>query len=375
MLAPTAEPTVDPSTRTAEVPQPGTLAAQAPTVTPPVTTSKWRNPYASIPTLRWASQIAWTLFLVAAAFEFYDFYLQSVAGGAVRAHRPQVVEAFLPIAALLSLKRFLYTGQWDDVHPAGLAILIAALVSAFVARRAFCSWVCPIGTLSRVLEVIGEKTIWRRRRRLTVVPGWLDNVLSGMKYALMVATVWFLAGMMSVGMIDAFMGAPYNYVADARMLLLFLFPSVTTLVVLGVLVVASFFIKNAWCRYLCPYGALLGTVSWLSPNRIVRDASTCNDCQMCTRKCPAEVQVHRKPTVISPECTGCLTCVSVCPVKDCLTVGRKAKKGWSPYWVPALCLAAILAVWGVARVTDHWTSKVPTTTFTRMYRQAQSIGH
>ena len=37
------------------------------------------------------------------------------------------------------------------------------------------------------------------------------------------------------------------------------------------LVVLSVVTKNFWCRYLCPYGALMGLLSMLSPTRIVRD--------------------------------------------------------------------------------------------------------
>jgi polyferredoxin len=62
------------------------------------------------------------------------------------------------------------------------------------------------------------------------------------------------------------------------------------LVVLGLFVLASVFIPNFWCRFLCPYGALLGLTSWLSPTRIRRNAETCVDCAECAKACPSALQ-------------------------------------------------------------------------------------
>ena len=54
------------------------------------------------------------------------------------------------------------------------------------------------------------------------------------------------------------MKSPYGLVADVKMLNFFRdLGTVGAAVILG-LVVLSVFVKNAWCRYLCPYGALLG---------------------------------------------------------------------------------------------------------------------
>ena len=55
-------------------------------------------------------------------------------------------------------------------------------------------------------------------------------------------------------------------------------------IVIGVIVLLSMFVQNFWCRYLCPYGALLGLVSLLSPVKIRRDKEACIDCGKCTRE-------------------------------------------------------------------------------------------
>lgn len=73
---------------------------------------RWRNPYAILPTLRWVVQGAYLFFFVLVGIEFHSFYRQIVSGGPVTAHRPPAVEGFLPISALVGLKRFLLTGHW-----------------------------------------------------------------------------------------------------------------------------------------------------------------------------------------------------------------------------------------------------------------------
>ncbi len=95
------------------------------------------NPYRFLPTIRGLVQAAYIAFFVLVGIEFHAFYRQVVSGGPVTAHRPPAVEGFLPISALMGLKHFVATGLWDNVHPAGLAILIAAIVSSFLARKVF----------------------------------------------------------------------------------------------------------------------------------------------------------------------------------------------------------------------------------------------
>ncbi len=333
------------------------------------------NPYRLLPAARGLVQGGYIAFFVLVGMEFHSFYRQVVAGGPLTAHRPPAVEAFLPISALMGLKRFLTTGLWDEVHPAGLAILVAAIVSSFLARKVFCSWVCPVGGLSRALAWAGKKTLWRRRRTETVVPRWLDVALSSLKYLLLAFFVRIIVVGMDAAAIEAFRHNAYNYAADAKMLLFFTDISGTAAAILLVLAALSVPVKNFWCRYLCPYGALLGLVSWLSPQRVVRDGAACIDCKACTRACPVEIRVHAKRSVWTPECTGCMSCVAACPVDRCLTVTRKGARSLSPYLLPAVGLGAIFAVWAAARLTGHWHTDIPPSTLAEAYRQAHALVH
>lgn len=325
----------------------------------------WRNPWRALPGLRWGVQVAYVLFLVVAAVQFVAFFEAVRGTGPVTSARPPAVEAFLPIAALLAAKRFFLTGYWDGVHPAGLTILLAAVATAFLARKAFCSWVCPVGTLSRVLEWLGRKTLWRRG--WPAVPRWLDLSLASIKYVLL---AFFLHTVLSMPLdaIEDWMRAPYNLAADAKMLLLFRNLSATGGIVLGALALLSVAVKHFWCRYLCPYGALLGIASFLSPLSVRRDPATCNDCRACTRACPVEIPVHARLRVLSPECTGCMSCVAACTSRDCLGVTRTGARAWSPWLVPAAALGAMLGFWAVARLTGFWETEVTPEAFREAYR-------
>jgi polyferredoxin len=332
----------------------------------PARGARWENPHRLLGKARWAVQLAYVAFLVVVCFQFVRFFDQVRGGGAVDAARPPAVEAFLPIAALVAAKRFFLTGYWDEVHPAGLTLFLAALASAFVARKAFCSWVCPVGTLSRMVEWVGRRTLWRRR--WPAVPRWLDLPLSALKYVLLGLFLVTVLGRMPLEEIERFLNAPYNVVADAKMLLLFRDPTVTSLGVIGALLALSLFVKHAWCRWLCPYGALLGVASWLSPVSVRRDPDACNDCRACTRACPVEIPVHTKLRVLSPDCTGCMSCVAACTTRDCLGVTRKGARAWSPWVVPAATLAVMLGFWLVARLTGFWQATIPVEVYRFAYR-------
>lgn len=311
---------------------------------------------AFLPRWRLGVQIFFLGLTLLVGWEFLRFYREVTAGGAVTAARPGGVEAFLPIAALMSLWRWLLAGRWDPIHPAGLTFITAVLVSALVARRAFCSWVCPFGTLSRGLE-------WVRRHLLRLPERWpgprvLRLVPLSLKY-LVLALALGVVGRMSVDGIELFMHMPFNQAADASMLLMLLELSATGFVVIATLVGLSLAVRHGWCRFLCPYGALLGLIGLLSPFRIRRDPAVCTSCRSCTKACPSGIRVSERQRVDSAECTACLSCLAACKVEGALEVeaigrGRVSR----PWLVPAAAVLVLVAAWGLARATGHWNTSL-----------------
>jgi len=309
---------------------------------------------------------------------FYFWVRQFEPGGAPTSwQRPAGVEGWLPIAALMNLRYFVLSRHLPALHPAGMFLLISFLAMSFVFRKAFCSWLCPVGTLSEYLWRVGQKLL-RRNFRL---PRWLDVGLRGLKYLLLGFFVWAVSSM-AVDELAAFMNSPYGVIADVKMLNFFRHIGQTGAIVLGVLGVASLFIQNFWCRYLCPYGALLGFTSLVSPTRIRRNVETCIDCEKCAKACPSALPVDKLVTIKSAECTGCLECVAVCPAKDTLSLSLPRIPGLVPQApkVPAWAMAAGIAVLffgvvGFAKTAGYWDSHVPHAIYQQLVPHADEARH
>lgn len=115
-------------------------------------------------------QLAVLVLTLGIGLQFYLFVRQAAGGGIITIARPAVVEGFLPIGALMGWKHFLATGEWDAIHPAAMVIMAFAGMMSFLFRKSFCSWFCPVGTLSEGLWKAGERLFGRNYR----IPAWLD---------------------------------------------------------------------------------------------------------------------------------------------------------------------------------------------------------
>src|SRR5512140_3223630 len=231
--------------------------------------------------LRRACQLAFLALNVWIGVEFYLFVRYYETGGrSVWAGRPPGVEGWLPIASMMNLKVLLASGQMPRLHPAGMFLLIAFLAASWLFRKSFCGWLCPVGTISEYLWRLGRQTFGRNSR----LPRKLAVALRGLKY-LLLALFLYAVGSMSVPAIVAFLEGPYGIVDDVKMLNFFRFMGMTGGIVLAAIVVASVFVQNFWCRYLCPYGGLMGLVSMASPLRIRREPNLCIDCAKCSKAC------------------------------------------------------------------------------------------
>jgi polyferredoxin len=323
--------------------------------------------------LRSIVQLAFLLLNVAIGVQFYRFVRQfEISGSPYSISRPPAVEGWLPIAGLMNLKSFLATGRVPALHPAAMFLLIAFLAISLVCRKAFCSWLCPAGTVSEWLWKLGRRLF----RRNFGLPRGLDIGLRGLKY-LLLGFFLYVVATMSVAGIHAFLDSPYGIVADVKMLNLFRDLSLTSAIVLGVLVVASVLVQNFWCRYLCPYGALMGLVSMLSPMRIRRDRGLCIDCGKCAKACPSRLPVDRLVTVRSAECLGCMECVNVCPAEAALDLTLLVpRRRVMPSWAIAVAIAVLFfGVVGYAQWSGHWASHISIQVYRDLIPNAARFAH
>jgi len=174
----------------------------------------------------------------------------------------------------------------------------------------------------------------------------------------MVFFVYVILFKMSPSAIEAFLNTPYWKVADIKLLRFFTDMSITTMVTLIVLFVLSLLYKNFWCRYLCPYGAILGLLSYVSPFKIRRKETKCINCGVCSRNCPALLPVDNRRVVRSPECNGCLTCVSNCPSKGALDMGVTERFRIRPEFFIISVIGLFFGLILIAKITGNWHSNV-----------------
>jgi polyferredoxin len=306
--------------------------------------------------IRRTCQVLFLITTLLIGYQFYQFVHPLEQGMMPDIQRPPGVEAFLPISALVSLKYFAQTHVINQIHPSGLLILCFVLLSALVVKKSFCSWVCPIGFVSEILIRVHYRLF---KKGIGIMPS-LDSVLRGLKYCLLSIFLFAILYKMGPVALEQFVFSSYNIVADIKMLKFFTDISATALTILLSLVILSILIRNFWCRYLCPYGALLGVWGFLSPFKVRRDASTCTACKKCDRVCPCSILISSKKTIVSDECFACGKCVDVCPEVNTLSISLPGSR----FKLPPLAIAGmvILIFLGgsfLARGAGSWHNRVP----------------
>ncbi len=308
--------------------------------------------------LRYAVQSAFLLLTLQIGYRFYQFILHFKTPGRPFVERPSSVDAFLPISGLMSLKFSLFTGIIEPLHPAALFIFVAIIAASILMKKGVCGWICPIGTLSQLFWMSGEKVLGRSFR----MEKYTDGTVRSLKYILMALFLLVIGVAMPPNMMVLFFITDYYKTADVRTMNVFAQMSTITLCVLTTLAGLSLIYKNYWCRYLCPYGALLGLLSCAGPVKIKRNNDKCLHCGSCTKNCPSLLDVEKKEVMNSPECFACMTCVSSCPSNGALdiTFGTgKTRRAFKPYLYPLFLIIILYLVIGIGMATGNWKSLVP----------------
>lgn len=316
--------------------------------------------------LRITIQWLYLFFISWLGFRFYQFVAHFRSNGMTPlVNRPDGVEAFLPIAGLLGLRDWLESGSINPVHPAAVVILLTAIIVSLLLRRSFCSWICPVGTIEEVLWKRGFALFKRNIRP----PRWLDIILRSPKYLLLAFFVYAIFLQMPAAQVRGFINSDYNKIADVRLLDFFLNLSGPALIVIGLLLILSLPLRNPFCRFLCPYGALLGLVALFSPAKVTRDNNTCVACGVCNQFCPTYIPVMQKKRVHSPECIGCWRCISHCRAEGALAMKLPGRKIAIPGIIFAL-LVVLIFVAGpfTGKLSGHWKTAVPIEEYRRLVK-------
>jgi MauM/NapG family ferredoxin protein len=225
---------------------------------------------------------------------------------------------------------------------AGSAIALVIILITLVFGRAWCGWLCPLGT---TLDLFSFNK-WRKKDQKEPVETWrsvkyglllvilmaallgnltllfldpltilirtltvgiwpaLDRIVTAVETVLYPIPIFSqpiaaLEGILRPGILPT---EPVYY----RDALLF---SIVFCGVIGLNIIAQRF----WCRYLCPLGGMLGLFSKLALFRR-KVGEDCKNCNLCDRRCPTGTIDPAKSYASDPsECTMCLECLDVCP--------------------------------------------------------------
>ncbi len=232
----------------------------------------------------------------------------------------------------------------------GLGVVLwglGALLLALVAGRAFCGWLCPLGTaLDVVRRCTAPLTRWIHRHTDRRPAGWLARLplllltillaaaclglpLIGLVEPMALAeraaataiAPWCRHGAEAMreaarpasdhvpapGFIDdyRFIGAPVRGGRSGYDL------GWISAAVLAVILLAEIAQPRAWCRWVCPSGALLGLAGrWSLLRRL--PGRTCGTCRDCVARCRMGA-FTADGTLVPSACTACLSCVEICP--------------------------------------------------------------
>jgi len=170
--------------------------------------------------------------------------------------------------------------------------LLAAVtvVSTVLWGRVYCGRICAFGAFTQLVDAIVPAR-WQLK-----IPRAIERHASWIKYGILTTVIAYFL-ITSDPLI-------YPYVEPFWMFGLHLRTPIL-LTMLGALLVTTVFVRNAYCRFLCPLGAFLGIVSSLTVFRIKR-WSECNTCRICEKAC--EWGAIRGPQIVMTECVRCDDC-------------------------------------------------------------------
>jgi polyferredoxin len=168
-------------------------------------------------------------------------------------------------------------------------LAIFTVVATVLWGRLYCGRMCAFGALTQLMDVVVPAKLRREP------PAWLEHRAMFVKYGVLGgAIVYFLVTR------DRFI---YRFIEPFWMF--GLHGSLIMWIGLTVLLVATLFVRNLYCRFLCPVGAALGLLSKLTVFRIKR-WKECNTCKVCEKAC--DWGAIRGPKIVLTECVRCDDC-------------------------------------------------------------------
>jgi polyferredoxin len=241
------------------------------------------------------------------------------SGGGIPFLSSASLHAICPFGGVETLYQFITAGTFTKkTHESSLVLMGLVMFLSVLLGPVFCGWICPLGSFQEFTRRLFNR-VFRGKLNFTV-PKKIDVYLRYFRYLVLARVIYVTAnaGVLIFQNVDPFY-ALFNFWTGEV--------AVSALLILSLVIIGTIFIERPWCKYACPYGALLGITNTFSVFKIKRNKDTCINCNMCSDACPMNIDVATKDAVLDHQCIRCMECTSenVCPVED--TVSLKIMGG------------------------------------------------
>lgn len=308
-------------------------------------------------------------------------------------------EACCPMGGLQSLITFITNGSLACTME-GMQVVMGALlaIGTMFFSKLFCGYICPIGTVTEGLDKLGK----RLRLPKYEITGTLDIILRSIKYILLFLTVHYTmqSNDLFCKLFDPYYAVATRYGDDTNSL----YATIALVAVVG----GAIFLRQFWCRYMCPLGALsnmfkyfyvfiavaivgvilyqtevanafdivlgltcaLGLVfeiiglkkkAAVQVVKVVRHPHTCIDCGLCAKNCPQGIKVDKMTSVNHPDCNLCAECITSCPKDGAIGINGSQKFTWLPALITVILVMVGLIVGSkmeIPTVDKNWGNDI-----------------
>ena len=230
------------------------------------------------------------------------------------------LHSLCPFGGVVSIYQYATVGTFvQKIHESSFVLMILGFLLALLFGPVFCGWVCPLGTFQEWIARLGRK-LFKPRRYNHFIPYKVDRWLRFLRYGVLAWVLYMTAvtGKLIFADIDPY-HALFNLWSSEI--------AVGGVIVLAVSLVGALFVERPWCKYACPYGALLGLTNLFRVFKIRRKEEACKNCSLCSRSCPMNLPVNTAKVIRDPQCISCLECTTegVCPAPGALEFSAGGK--------------------------------------------------
>lgn len=211
---------------------------------------------------------------------------------------------FSPMTPVMFMAFLYHLKEFSASFVLVAGVFLFFIGAAAVFGRSFCALGCPLGAAQELPYFIPSwKWQLKQSTLLLIIRAFIITGLAILAF-LAIANLLFTSLILLSGARDVFLFSGVSI------------PAILFLVLLG----TSAVLYRPFCRFACPYGAVLSIAAWKSVLRVKRTA-LCTKCGACEKVCPTG---EADPGRQGNECYLCGRCLDVCPVKGALRYMKRA---------------------------------------------------